>query len=369
MKRSDCDDNDGKISKYPKRASSIQYFFSYYCALEYAKNETEIHDKKLTVFAVEIAQTGSRRYLVASIEDFWHSYLTHESKNFYEIIETSQCCKLYIDVEYYKAENPHKDGEKAVRRLIQLIFEKLRSDHGVPTSEEDCLILEASNIEKFSIHLIFFNTKFDSNVTCGHFVKDMMSRCQEEDRELFLVKSKLSTFKSMVDTQVYSRNRQFRLFLSSKFDEQRPLVLSTMDRSIKKSQTIEDHNRHIFELSLVTNCSDDAALIEIPQPQTTNILVSSCRKLPDNNSSTTTYTDIEEVIKKIITPGLISVKRNLEGGPVTYKISGFSYCRIKKSNHSSKNQIYFVYYPKTHSIAQHCWNAQCKMLPPVDIIF
>lgn len=364
MKRSDCDDN-GRIFKYPKRASSIQYFFSYDCALEYAKNGTENSDK-IRVFAVEVAQTGNRRYLVASTEDFWESYITHKTKNFYELVQTSKCCKLYLDVEYYKAENPSKDGEKAVRRLIQLIVEKLRNDHGVHTSNEDCLILEASNVEKFSIHLIFFNTKFDSNYSCGHFVKDMMSRCQEEDRELFLVKSKHSTLKSMVDTQVYSRNRQFRLFLSSKFGEQRPLVLSAMDRSIKKSQTIECQDRQIFELSLITNCSDDATLIKLPQ--TTNILVSSPKKLPDNNSSTT-YSDIEEAINKIITPGYISVKRNLEGGRVTYKISGFSYCRIKKSNHSSNNQIYFVYNPKTHSIVQHCWNAQCKMLPPVDIIF
>ena len=368
MKRSDCDDN-GRIFKYPKRASSIQYFFSYDGALEHAKNRSENSDeKKRTVFAVEVAQTGSRRYLVATTEDFWESYITHKTKNFYELIESSKCCKLYLDVEYYKAENPSKDGEKAVRRLIQLIVEKLRSNHGIHTSEDDCLILEASSVEKFSTHLIFVTTKFDSNYSCGHFVKDMMSRCQEEDRELFLVKTKLSTMKSMVDTQVYSRNRQFRLFLSSKFGEQRPLVLSTMDRSIKKSQTIECQERQIFELSLITNCSNDATLIELPKPMTANILISSPKKLPDNNSSTT-YSDIEEAINKIITPGHISVKRNLEGGRVTYKISGYNYCRIKKSNHSSKNQIYFVHNPKTHSIVQHCWNAQCKMLPPVDIIF
>ncbi|KAE9420126.1 hypothetical protein Angca_004898 [Angiostrongylus cantonensis] len=73
---------------------------------------------------------GERRYLVSTLERFWSWYETLKDRHFYELIIESSPCRLYFDLEYSKATNANIDHEAAynyfmnkVRRLLHDEFD------------------------------------------------------------------------------------------------------------------------------------------------------------------------------------------------------------------------------------------------------
>ncbi|OXB76762.1 UNVERIFIED_CONTAM: hypothetical protein H355_016243, partial [Colinus virginianus] len=94
----------------------------------------------------------------------------------YEVIPEKDACKLYFDLEFHKAANPGADGKDMVAKLIELVSQKLKELYDVNCSASDVLNLDSSTDEKFSRHLIFLpcKTVFKDNIHVGHFVRTIL---------------------------------------------------------------------------------------------------------------------------------------------------------------------------------------------------
>ena len=243
-----------KVFKYPDRKPETQCF-----ATQKEAIQTGAMSPDSTVISFEVSSEGSRRYLVTTVHYFWGWYKDINKKNYYEVICEKRNSKLYCDVEYKRTFNQGKDGYQCVKKLIQLINEKANQDFSLSVTEEDCLVLEATDEKKFSIHLIFFLIVFQSNKDCKVFMQNLMESLQTQDQALFDVQDGSGASTSCIDMSVYSKNRQFRLFESTKFGQKRPLIVSPIDTAtfaLNPELTDEEKRKEGFLKSLITNCGE-----------------------------------------------------------------------------------------------------------------
>ena len=213
-------DESSKIFKYPQEENSMKLFLTQNAAIEYEKSKV-ITEAQTTTFSFEVSAFGGRQFLVASIEDFIQFYLTNQVKNMYEVITEFKRVKLFLDIEFSKTLNPSIDGNSLVRSFIEIVGGKLKSEYGIQVSIKECLCLDASDSQKFSVHLIFFTVTFDTIFDCGKFVKEILKMEDVRKFNVQTASSKTSSpiQKSFVDQSIYTRNRQFRIFLSTKFQK------------------------------------------------------------------------------------------------------------------------------------------------------
>ncbi|NXM47325.1 PRIPO protein, partial [Gymnorhina tibicen] len=161
-----------RLSK-PSMPSSVWKIFSRQAeAFNYVKTcEEDVH-----VFALEKnTQNGQRSYLVTTYKELWYYYIT-SLMHCYEVIPEKDACKLYFDLEFYKLANPGADGKSMVMKLIKLVGQKLKELYDVNCSSKDVLNLDSSTDEKFSRHLIFLpqKTVFKDNTHVGNFVRTIL---------------------------------------------------------------------------------------------------------------------------------------------------------------------------------------------------
>ncbi len=111
-------------------------------------------------------------------------------------------------------------------------------------AKEDILILDSTSAVKFSIHLIFPGVVFANNQAAGDWIRDFYARLAPADRAALTVRengggdhiksddqviSSSPTTCSLIDFGVYTRNRNFRLYLSTKFGKTTRLELAETD--------------------------------------------------------------------------------------------------------------------------------------------
>ncbi|KAK8657228.1 hypothetical protein V6N13_035479 [Hibiscus sabdariffa] len=193
-------------------------------AVKFAKGHANAH-----VFSYQDHYSGQRRYLASTYEEFWKRYKLMESKlrHHYEVIQEGFPCHLYFDLEFNKRDNLGRDGDEMVDLLIIVILEALLEKYSIIGNQDWVVELDSSTEDKFSRHLIMRIPKiaFKDNSHVGAFVTEICSRiasAKEKDErfEKLYVKKDSTSAKSpgqlFVDTAVYSRNRCFRLALSSK---------------------------------------------------------------------------------------------------------------------------------------------------------
>ena len=223
-------------------------------------------------FSLERHGDGRRAFVAASLEAFWAKYeaLPAGHRHHYELIRADTPCRLYYDLEFSTETNPDFDGVRAVDALARLTLERLASEHGVgiarrpattdtlatdgsdgdggssgnkvdPFDPKDVVaVLKSTGSEearkKFSRHLVFRlpGVVFASAAHCGEFVRrlhaDMSSRRgSDPDCDAVFVRGENAAKDaprdvSFVDLGVYTRNRAFRLYLSSKHGKKHRLL-------------------------------------------------------------------------------------------------------------------------------------------------
>lgn len=241
----------------------------------------------------EGSDAGQRIFLVTSYSELWHYYRTHRQSlmHCYEVILDGAVCKLYFDLEFHKASNLHLDGKMMVAKLIQYVCEKLEEVYGLNCSAKDVLNLDSSTSEKFSRHLIFMlpNAAFKDNSHAGQFIHAILHpalnslqkskealtvavdsgesrddvECSEAKRRKFekkdlsflIVKSKNGPEQLFVDLGVYTKNRNFRLYKSSKLGKNAAFTVAEDNEYITKSSGQNTEEESIFLASLITNIS------------------------------------------------------------------------------------------------------------------
>lgn len=310
---------------------TLRLFWRQADALEYATHSAS----NLCVFAYEaksLGTEGQRRYLVAAFHEFANMYrkVPQSKRHVYEVIPENTPCRLYFDLEFKKTLNPTIDESRAVRILetfIQYICYQVQLHFRLSINRTNVLDLDSSSDSKFSRHLIFHlpGAAFENNKEAGSFVhyvcdqlrvlrqaspgkgssisetlepvyhdlfpvpagKQSSAPCPKAHclMELF-VKDSEDQAVLFCDEAVYSKNRNFRLHLSTKLgclDRCLRIAKENTFKSMFESQRHRQSTQHINILmdSLVSYvrfhdniriltfespCSKSASKLAHPQP-------------------------------------------------------------------------------------------------------
>ena len=304
-----------------------------------------------TVFSWELNQNGSRRYFVSKKDKLWSTYKDDSIKNLYEVISEG-VSKLYFDLEFLKLEeNSNKKGEVMTTRLINEVNDYLKKQYNQQNSFEDVLILDSSSVDKFSVHLIFKKICFSDNRKIKHFLQDFEGQLSDETRELFQI-IKRGSPSSFIDTNVYSRNQCFRLFLSTKFGKSTPLKVARYDRSVNEILNSDDILYEIFSSSLITNIDvESSQIIEI-----STLPVQLKEEQFVESSAVSPYPELDEFVKSQLRPGgFIRQVKNSWENKILYVIGGNRFCSIASREHKS-NHIYYVCDLFNMTMNQYCYS-------------
>ncbi|XP_038880469.1 DNA-directed primase/polymerase protein isoform X2 [Benincasa hispida] len=332
-------------------------------AINFARAHTDVH-----IFSYQDHFNGQRRFLVSSYSEFWHRYNSMDSKcrHHYEVIQEGAPCHLYFDLEYSKRINMGKNGDVMVDSLISVVLEALNEKYSIQGSFDWVLELDSSNEEKFSRHLIIRIPKvaFKDNSHVGAFVGEICSRicnAKVEGRyeELFVRKDSSSTeFPShlFVDNAVYSRNRCFRLALSSKAGKI-SMLLPTGRHGRTKMEKCNFGRHFSFAKEVpLTGCMRDVS-------------ATSCM-------GRSPFPAVDKFVESVASTGCLAGKIRCwywfsEYGLIVYSMSRNRYCERIGREHKSNHVMYVVdlrraaYYQKCHD--PDCRGYRSPLRPiPID---
>uniref|UniRef100_A0A672KAQ6 DNA-directed primase/polymerase protein n=1 Tax=Sinocyclocheilus grahami TaxID=75366 RepID=A0A672KAQ6_SINGR len=194
------------------------------------------------------------------------------------------------------------------KRLNSYVCEKLEEVYGLHCSARDVLNLDSSTSEKFSRHLIFMlpSAAFKDNSHVGRFIHDILHpalkslqkskpeapttevcprenrddvdgsqakrrKYEEKDLDFLIVKSKNGQEQLFVDLGVYTKNRNFRLYKSSKLGKNAAFCVAKDNKFVPKPSKHTTKEEYIFLASLITNISFTGQRIltyDMPQKST-----------------------------------------------------------------------------------------------------
>ena len=324
-----------------KRINTMLIFDKQYDALQYyLSSSIPMH-----IFSFEKDSPGKRQFTVDTIESFYDHYMGLKTKHFYELIPSFSPCHLYLDLEFYVAFNNSLDGDKLLDLFISDLSKHIRIslDSGI----QDIVKLTSHTNMKFSVHLIFHlqNAFFKSNRECKFLMQNFLIHT-DNDYSVNTHDGK-SLF---CDMSVYSKNRQFRLYLSSKFGK------STI-MNIKDSEPC----LNVFKSTLITNCpfNENTVILEVePEyaPEINRPSKAMTIKL-DNPIIYGSDSSIFDEYMNSILQGQINkiIKRS---GKIIVSVIGDRYCERIRRQHKS-NGIYYVVDTKSGEYYQMCHDPDC----------
>ncbi|XP_034058980.1 DNA-directed primase/polymerase protein isoform X2 [Gymnodraco acuticeps] len=381
------------------------------------------------VFALEKEKTslGQRIFLVTSYSELWHYYRTYPQSlmHCYEVIPEGAVSKLYFDLEFHKPSNQGADGKSMVSSLIQYVCDKLMEVYGIECSAKNILNLDSSTADKFSRHLIFNlkNAAFKDNLHMGRFIHSILQsvlstpksslsvgmnseekncetganavseetaatagqtsespeakRCKQEERDLsFLqVKNKDGQHCLFVDLGVYTKNRNFRLYKSSKVGKNAAFTVADDNELIHKPEKGISAEESVFLASLVCNISFTGQRIltsDIPETKKSKTLGSPCQQesatdpvagsLSGHLSSP--YPEVDNFVLTVVKKDGVhgSIRRwNYFAAEqlIVYDIANYRWCANVERFHKSNN-IMIVVDLKEEAWYQKCLDPECR---------
>ncbi|KAE9592559.1 hypothetical protein Lalb_Chr19g0130571 [Lupinus albus] len=370
-------------------------------AMKFAKGNDDVH-----VFSYQDHFNGQRRFLASTYTEFWQRYKNMDSKfrHHYEVIREGLPCHLYFDLEFNKKVNIGKNVDKMVDLLLSVVLEALHEKYAIQGDHDWVVELDSSTEEKFSRHLIIRIPKaaFKDNSHAGAFVSEICSRvlnARGKDgrfEELFVMKDSscdVSDRQLFVDTAVYTRNRCFRLLLSSKAGKSS--VLLPTERFKCKNMGEED----VFMASLICNTDVDCEKLLVCKPNLECVKTlhfdteensnfgNFCQIPPELTSNTCTsdvsatyfmgkspFPFLDEFILSVASIGNIPGKIHSwyllsEFGLMVYSMTKNRYCERIGRHHKSNNVIYVVdlrravYYQKCHDPDCRGYRSPLRTIP------
>ncbi|XP_063712535.1 DNA-directed primase/polymerase protein-like isoform X2 [Symsagittifera roscoffensis] len=288
----------------------------------------------------QFGHNGQRRFVTCSASElfFYYFQIPQNQRNHYEVISENKLCKLYFDLEFDKNVNKNKNGVELVELFVELVCSCLQYSNRERPQTGDILYLDSTTANKFSCHLVFVRTVFENNEHCGVFVKHLCDSIQlavknskraKNDESYLSVEPEnppsndesngkslklfgkiyfASEIKNLlvridensnnedlfVDNAVYTKNRNFRMFKSTKLGKSaflnrsphckyeinlRPSDLQ-FDKQLKPSYAESlDINPELYRTfldSLITNIDFDPR--EVLKEDTSSFKLSNCSK-------------------------------------------------------------------------------------------
>ena len=378
----------------------------------------------VSVFSFESAKfgiSGQRHFVVSALHTFVHRYIDLlEGKaipHFYEVIVEGTVCRLYFDIEYQKECNPFVVGVDLLEIFIQFVCFCLYKLFSINCDREHILDLDSSSGTKFSRHLIFHftNAVFQNNREVGKFVEFICNelRALESSGSMQHIQpgetapvSKLASWKSSVDCParesllklfvlndkgnqvlicdegVYTKNRNFRLYLSSKLGKEICLKVANENKFVPKQShpglpnAIKSKHINILFDSFISHIPFDfnlnilsfvhPSLLASEQP-----LLSPHTHTPSNTHSANTDSEesspfplLDTFITSVITrdgaPGRIRRVTHFTAGKIVmFDITGYRFCENIQRHHKSNN-IMLIANLERMTYYQKCYDPECK---------
>ena len=166
---------------------------------------------------------------------------------------TAGPCKLFFDLEFVRALNAGRDGDAMQAHLLERCALALQRHCGAePVAVTDLVVLDSSNAEKFSRHVIATldggRTVFADSHDIGRFVRSVI----DGDDSMFII-DKGGSRVPFPDPSVYNGRQPFRLYGAAKYaDPGRLMVDIAGCRTAHTPWTAWDPDMTLLRRSMVT---------------------------------------------------------------------------------------------------------------------
>jgi len=285
--------------------------------------------------------------VILTINGFLIRNLDPLQRHYYEIIKENVHCKLYFDLEYLIDYNSKANGESMVSILKQFVCEELRAKHQIEVSEEDIIDLCSTSPPKFSRHLIFhiLDIAFENNLQVGCFVRNLINRMKKilqnpsdpkypEISQLVIAREN-GTKDFFIDEGVYTRNRLFRVYLSSKFGKNVSLERASSNKHAEYRQ------ERFFQNSLVS-------MIGFSNQKEKELRVITCQLDTKLSSEILSFS----LFSPAIYPSKISSYPSVGGEKCPFpRIDSFILSQVNKTGSAFFRSV--LYYPSAKKIVYH----------------
>lgn len=349
--------------------------------------EQDNHSLKL--FAQQYETGPAMRFVVASYDDFWRVYQYKEpsEKRFYEVIEECSPCKVYFDLEFDYKYNPHLKGKEDALMVtfVEFVIKDLKERFEIEVGFDDIVDLQSldPSIEektvtgKFSRHVVINlpgPAAFEDNQMLGEYITTLEHKMRQQRKvssaidSLFChsessIEGNDETRSIFIDMSVYTKNRLFRLYLSSKSQKQRFLIPSTTFADRQREMDLFD-DRSMFFKSLVCNVKPKIILkFKCPSEVLPSRPISqSARKrngIPETPTATSPFPLIDEFVWSLIP---FARKRSCvfrQSSMTILYFGGTRFCDRIGRNHKS-NHVFYVADVKERIVYQKCTDLDCK---------
>lgn len=233
--------------------------------------------------------------------------------------------------------------------IIHVFNAYLLTHWHLPCTINNVLNLDSTTTEKFSRHIVFNikNVAFKNNYHVGRLVKSI---CKDISDYVFLKETKhevLNSFDKIeleklfvvtkkgrrlfIDTAVYTTNRHFRIYKSTKWGKRSNLILSK-DCKYIPSTLHEDKELNIFLDSLISYfvTKSDLTLLEYFANDTVEAKCfnkeTSRYKNCKSNGCNSQYSILDKYICNLVNPGKIRLCKFLASVKMlVYETSGYRY--------------------------------------------
>ncbi|KAI6190927.1 DNA-directed primase/polymerase protein [Aphelenchoides bicaudatus] len=227
-------------------------------ALEYQQQ-----DPSARIFSFESKHLdgGRRRYVCIPLQTFYNFYAEQTSKlHFYEIVQEQRPCRAYFDLEFNKSFNESVDPIQCYEDFIQLCQDVFKRTLNIQLDKTNFLTLDSSTDTKYSSHVIVHlpdRRLFASHLILKQFVEHLTTEMIEQQKCLVMRNDEKQTF--LCDTAVYTKNRNFRIYYSTKRD--RDARLEYADYCCFYAKKPFD-TRVFFDSLVIPNKFEDCPLIK-----------------------------------------------------------------------------------------------------------
>lgn len=182
------------------------------------QNTIDFENKRFC-FKYEYGEGGKRCLLAGDDKEVmlkWLMNLPLEKRRMYELIRENDLVAEFYDIDFkINSSMTNAQVEEMSFNIIQELLDARNEVEPVAKlSRKEIIVLSAHTPTKLSLHIISKRTFFENNRVQSVFGSDVYNYLSTH-----------SKFGVNIDTSVYSKNRCFRLFQSSKFGKENPLVV------------------------------------------------------------------------------------------------------------------------------------------------
>ena len=342
---------------WPKDMDSFRWFDKQDAALNHCRSQEGDENGVFVLHRFD----GRRRFVSCPYSEFCKKYLALDPElcHFFEVIREDIPARLYFDIDVKKSPLFSIASFILIDMLLKCLDHFLYDKFGLRCNQDEVLILDSSSNEKFSLHFIFPKVIFYNNLEVGLFVKAMANTAPDF---LFMTTGDESKTSFVSDLSVYTRNRHFRLWKSSKLGSNRFLRIAEENKYPITS------SEQVFFDSVISlpRFKNDQGLLRFQSSPEQQVRVMPLSTVTSNSLPVTRYPDLYQFVLRHIRAhpkyAHVTIPEIIEhphGRWLTFPIKGSKWCDHVNRCHKN-NRPYFSVSLDTSCIYAMCHSNNCS---------